>query len=214
MNISSIMQNIYTSNTSTRSTQNTQTLTDLYKALNNEEDSASFSTEGLALSKMPPPPPETDFSNMSDEELTSFLQQMQEKTGSIPGVEEGTSVSDLTSEQLQSIRELLTDMSERMKGMQGKGGMQGSPPPMDIQNMSDDNLKALLEEIKEKTGSIPGVEDSESVEVSSLTDEQLQSARDALEKTIQEQMKKMMQSMTMNHAISSYNNVSALSMFK
>lgn len=199
MNISALSQNNYISSlgssTSARSTQKTQTSEDLLKNLGSNQDTVSISAEARAYSKMPPPK-DMDFSNMSDEDLSGFLQKMQEKTGSIPGVEEGTDVSELTSEQLQDIREQLTSMSEQMKnmgGMRGMGGMgrmQGPPP--NIQEMSDDDLKSLLTDIQEKTGSIPGLEDSEDTDVSSLTDEQLQNARDAL----MEQMKKRMEEMS------------------
>lgn len=266
-------------NTGTTASQNTQSPVDILKAVGGDGDSVSFSREGMARSKMPPPQAmtETDFSSMSDEDLVSFLQKIQEKTGSIPGLEEGTQVSDLTSEQLQGIREQLTEMSERMKEMQtkmkGMGGMQG-PPPMDIQNMSDESLKSLLEAIKSDTGSIPGIDSSASTgtassvvsqvvssdsgnsdstseavkmisqgnsdsqikektglsqqaidslrqragdnsgsaDVSSLTSEQLQSARDALTEMMQKRMREMTQSMAMSNAAEAYqaNSVSYL----
>ncbi len=46
--------------------------------------------------------------------------------------------------------------------------------------MSDEDLTSLLETIKEDTGTIPGVEDSEDVSVSELSEEQMADAREAL----------------------------------
>lgn len=147
MNISSLMQSMNTYGTtaasgSTQNTQNSQNLAEILKKLSEQEDSVTFSAEGMSCSQMPPPPQEVDFSEMSDEDLVSFIQTMQEKTGSIPGIEEGTDASELTSEQLDSVRQTLTDMSSRMKemrgmgGMHGMGGMQGPPPMM---GMPDNN---------------------------------------------------------------------------
>lgn len=215
MNISSLLQsgmyNINSTNSSTNSSQSTQAQSELLKLFSEGQDSISFSSEGMARSKMPPPE-KIDFSEMSDEDLVNFLQQIQERTGSIPGVDEGTSVSDLTTEQLQGIREQLTEMSskmEEMRGMHGMGGMRGmggmgGPPPMDVQSMSKDDLISLLQDIQEKTGSVPGVDDSESTDVSSLNDEQLQSARDALTEMMKERMEKMSQNMAMTQGISAY----------
>lgn len=219
MNISSLLQSSgvfstsqVTGSTNTQNTQNAQGLAEILKKLSEQKDDISISAEGLAFSKMPPEKP--DFANMSDEDLTTFLTKMQEKTGSIPGVEDGTSVSDLSSEQLQSIRNTLTEittkMEERMSGIhdmgrppQGTFGMQG-PPPMDIPNISDDSLKTLLETIKSDTGSIPGIDDSESADIASLTDEQLQKARDTLMEMMQKRMDEMRQSMDLSRAASAY----------
>lgn len=199
MDISSLLQSIGIYQTSTtssatvaKSKQSIQdTQYDAWKAFFGGGDTVTISAEGMALSKMPPPPQKLDFTNMSDNDLISHLEKIQEMTGSIPGVEDGTSASELTSEQLQSIRELLANMPDKTNGMRGMGKMQ-SPPPMDIQDLSDDSLKSFLESIKEKTGSIPGIEDSESIEVSSLTDEQLQSARSALLEMMMKRMEGMM----------------------
>lgn len=227
MNISSLLQSMNTygttaaSGTGTQSTQNSQNIAEILKKLSEQQDSVSFSAEGMSRSQMPPPPQKVDFSEMSDEDLVSLLQTMQEKTGSIPGVEEGTDVSELTSEQLQGIRDTLSEMSSKMeemrgmRGMHGMGGMQGmrgmqGPPPMDVQSMSDDSLKSLLEKIQEDTGSIPGIENSESTEVSSLSEEQLQTARDALTEMMQKRIEEMMQSQVMSRAISSYEANSVL----
>lgn len=214
MEISSLLQNNYISSlgssTSTRSSQKTQTSEDLLKDLGSKQDTVSISAEARAYSKMPPPK-DMDFSNMSDEDLSGFLQKMQEKTGKIPGMDEGTDVSELTSEQLQDIREQMASMSEQMKnmgGMRGVGGMQGmgrmQGPPLNIQEMSDDDLKSLLADIQEKTGSIPGLEDSEGTDVPSLTDEQLQSARDALMEQMKKRMEEMSQYSSMSGTASSF----------
>lgn len=200
---------------STQTTQNTQS--DTLKMLFSGEDGVTFSKEGMERSKMPPQ--KIDFSSMSDEDLTNFITKMQEKTGSIPGVEDGTAASDLTSEQLQSIREQLTEMSSKMEEMRGMGGMRGmgrmqGPPPspsQDVQEMSNDSLKSLLETIKKDTGSIPGIDNSESTEVSSLSDDQLQSARDAITEMMQKRLEEMSQNMNMSHAISTYQMAGGLS---
>lgn len=218
MNISSLLQSssIYSTGSvsGTTKTQNAQSLAELLRTVSSETDTASISEEGMALSKSPPPKPpqKIDFENMTDEDLTSFLEKMQSETGSIPGVEEGTSVSELTSEQLQEIREQLYAMAEEMEGMRGMGRMKGPPPapPEEIESMSDDALTSLLEKIQEETGSIPGIEDSESTDVSSLTSEQLQSAREALVEMMQQRMEEMMQSKTMSHAISAYETSGSL----
>ena len=192
--------------TKTQSTNNTQSLTKVSQSVDNRMDSVSISPEGLTLSKMTPPPQNLDFENMSDEDLTDFLEKMQQYTGHLPGVEEGTVVSDLTSEQLQDIRDVLTYMSTQMGKMHGTGKMQGQPPPppLDIQSMSKDDFITLLEKIKEETGAIPGIADSESTEVSSLTEEQIQDARDALAEMMKKRIEEMMQSLEMSRAISAY----------
>ena len=176
--------------------------------------------QGFSHSKMLPSPTlmEVDFTNMADEDLINFLQKTQEATSFIPGVESGISASELTSEQLQNVRELLANMSARMSEMRGMRAMQGkemahgigmminpSPMPhMNIQDMSDDNLLMLLEAIKSDIGSIPGLDNSESIEVSSLTAEQLQIVRDALVEMMQKRMEEMMQFRAMSRAVSAY----------
>lgn len=210
MNISSVSQSnaAYSASSVTGNSnlQNTKTLAEILKGLGGKEDSLSLSSESLIRSKMPPPQ-EIDFTGMSDEDLTAFLQEMQKKTGFIPGVETGTNASDLTADQLQSARAFLEDMSSRLGDMQGMGRMQGMPPrpPMtDIQNLSNDDLKSILQSIQAETGSIPGIESSESIDVSALTDEQLQSARDALTEMMQARMEKMIQSTLVSQAVSAY----------
>lgn len=134
--------------------------------------------EGAGKAKGPPPPPpeEMDFENMSDDDLKSFLGKMQEVTGQIPGIEDDTAASDLTSEQLQKARDTLTDMSSRIK----EGGHKMGPPPDFVESLSDDDLKSLLNIIKESKGNIPGLEGSDDVDIDELTDEQLDAARTAL----------------------------------
>ncbi len=58
--------------------------------------------------------------------------------------------------------------------------------------MSDEDLTSLLEMIKEDTGTIPGVEDSEDLSVSELTEEQLNAARETLSEQQQERFQSSM----------------------
>lgn len=182
MNTSSVSQSQYNYN--------------YYQTKTKKEEEASAQTtdelEALGLSvprkpsgSPPKPPEEMDFENMSDSDLKDFLGKMQEMTGTIPGAEDGTAVEDLSEEQLGSIRELLTEMSENMKA----GGKRMPPPggpPQDVSSMSDEDLTSLLEMIKADTGTIPGVEDSENLSVSELTEEQLATARETLSTQQQE----------------------------
>lgn len=94
------------------------------------KDSVSISAEGMAYSKMPPPPESIDFESMSDDELMSYLEEMQNVTGNIPGMEAGTSVSELSDEALESIRELLEEMSSLASSQDINRPM--GPPPQQI----------------------------------------------------------------------------------
>ncbi len=175
MNISSVSQSQYN-----YEYYQTKTKKDEQSAQTADELEALGLSAAQKPSGPPPKPPEeTDFSNMSDSDLKDFLSQMQEMTGTIPGVEDGTAVEDLTEEQLGSIRETLTEMSESMKA-DGRRMPPPGGPPQDVSSMSDEDLTSLLEMIKKDTGTIPGVENSEDVSVSELTEEQLSNARDAL----------------------------------
>ncbi len=183
----------------------TQTRDTSLNWLGGASDSVSLSAEGLALSRIPPPE-KPDFANMADEELTNFLETMQQNTGGyIPGVESGTEVSDLTSEQLAGIREQLASMPERgVGGMQGVGMPMGSPPSQGLQEMSDEDLVSLLQQIQDSTGSVPGVEDSETTDINELTEEQLQEARDALSEFLE-----MLEEASRKRANNSANQASA-----
>lgn len=79
-------------------------------------DTVTISDESRAFGKMPPP---LDFENMSDKELTTWLNHMQEKTGSIPVTQDAESVEDLTAEDLQALREtLMEEQTKRMSSLQ------------------------------------------------------------------------------------------------
>lgn len=206
MNISSIWyENLYklqgTKTQSTGNTENSQSMKSLIELLSNEQDDASFSAAGMARLKMPPPPEEMDFENMSDDDLKDYLQRMQDITGFIPGATDGVQASDLTEDQLASVREKLAEMKAHGRP-QGRGPMQVAmyqPPEMSAAaaQLSDDDLTSLLEAIQKRTGSIPGVEESDAkTDASALTQEQLQSARDALLEMMQQRM--------MSYAASAY----------
>lgn len=74
-----------------------------------EQDTLTISNEAYAyMSK----PPALDFESMSDEEFSDWLTHMQQETGAIPGTEDTQSVSELTSEELQELKELLAQQQE------------------------------------------------------------------------------------------------------
>ncbi len=173
----------------TQQEQGGQSMQDIIELLSREEDDTSISAEGMSRMKMPPPPEEMDFGSMSDEDLQSYVQQMQEVTGFIPGIGQDVQASELTSEQLETVRSALEEMKNRGPGMQG---MQGPPPPPMMNalsgEISDEELTSFLEAIQELTGSIPGVENSEATDVSQLTDEEKQNAWDSILESMQQRM--------------------------
>jgi len=197
MNISSQWYNSwYEDYYRTKSSTSTQSVT-----TSENVDEQDFSLKSISsqsgVQPPPPPPQEMDFQNMSDEDLLSYLTKMQELTGTIPGMEDGTTVDSLTDEQLKTVRNTLIEMSGTMQDMK-----QMPPPPRDISSISDDDLISLLDTIKSYTGSIPGIKDSESLQATDLTAEQLDSARNALVERQQEQfqnsMKQRMEEMVQN----------------
>lgn len=166
-----------------------QSMQDIIELLSRKEDDASISAEGMSRTKMPQPPEEMDFENMSDEDLKGYLQQMQDATGFIPGIEEGVQASELTTEQLETVRGELSAVKNRRPEMMG---MQGPPPPPMMNGMSgetsDEDITSILSAIQERTGVIPGIEESEETDVSQLTNEQKQTAWDSVLEAMQQRM--------------------------
>ena len=153
-----------------------------------EEDSVEISAEAMeklneSKGKRPPPPPEQmDFDSMSDEDLISYLQEMQELTGTVPGMAGDTVVSELTSEELSSIRTTLKDMAANgpQGGGEAGGGTPPPPPPetANVEDMTDDELAAYLKRMQEMTGQAPGVDNGTSVD--SLSEEDMANIRSSL----------------------------------
>lgn len=161
------------------------------------EELDSVTISGFA----PPAPPEQmDFANMSDEELKDYVQEMQAWTGNVPGMAGDTDIAALSEEELETLRETLTNMSNNAR----RAGGPPPPPPSDVDAMSEDELFSLLEEIQAETGSIPGVEDSETLEVSSLTEEQMEAAKVALEEIMQEKAAEYAQQLAMSQTATAY----------
>jgi hypothetical protein len=123
-----------------------------------------------------PPAALPDFSSMSDDELISWLRDAEAKYGITLAEDGSKSVDELTSEDLQYIREALS------AGPGGRaGGPQGAPPnaqPLDFSSMSDDELISWLRDAEAKYGVTFGEDGSKSVD--ELTSEDLQSIREAL----------------------------------
>ncbi len=80
MQVSSLTQSYLTS-LYTNSLNKTENTTDTTTSFLNVLDSVSLSENAQ---KMPPPPHEMDFENMSDSDLQGYLQQMYDVTGTLP----------------------------------------------------------------------------------------------------------------------------------
>lgn len=123
---------IGSASTASRSGYSDYTFEELLQSVG-ASDSLSLSAQGMTLSMLPPPE-KADLESMSDEEFSSFLEEMKARTGSIPGVDEDTEVSELTSEQLASLREGLSAME------QNRGNR---PPPPDSSQGIPAEISAL-----------------------------------------------------------------------
>lgn len=196
---SSVAQSLYAQGTGSRSSvqKTADDETASSSSTSRYMDTVTISDEARSMlsgSKMPPPPEEMDFDSMSDDEVVSYVKQMQEATGKVPGMDDDASLDDLTSEQIANLRTTLNDMAANPPekgqgpggpgGPRGAGGPQGGPPPAppeetDVNEMSDEELLEYLEKMQEMTGgNIPGME--EGVSVSSLTEDNLSTVRSAL----------------------------------
>ncbi len=90
-------------------------------------DTVSISEEARNYMNGPPP---LDFENMSDDEFTTWLTNMQNETGAIPGAERYSSVGELTADELAALRQTLTAAQQERMGVE----MGGTPPQYAIQN--------------------------------------------------------------------------------
>lgn len=205
MNISAIWENsLYSllADSKVTTAETSKTKSQSWDSLYGISDSATISEEGLARSKMPPPPHEMDFENMSDEALKDYLEKMQEMSGkAIPGMDSDVKASDLTEEQLQTVREALSKIPEDMKSRRNMPPM----PPMpeiDLDSLSDEDLISLLEKALQKTDTES--EDSEDTGITTLAEEQTQITRDSLMLMLQQYLTEAHQNTRMQYAEQAY----------
>lgn len=142
-------------------------------------DTFSLSNESIRRAKMPPPPEAVNFESMSDDDFKSYLEQCSNTFGSLPGIDNASSINDLTEEQLAQLRQTFTEMSQNGPGRPGGPG--GAPQLSQLLESADETeLKSILTKLFEKTGSISGLEDEDLTSIDDLTQEQLDKAKEAL----------------------------------
>lgn len=170
-------------------------------------DTVVISDAAKALTSAPPPPPEKmDFSTLSDDELREYVERMQALTGAVPGMSGDVEVAALTSDEMEAIRATLVDISQNARQI-GRDGQAPPPPPTDVSGLSDDEIESLLAKLQESYGYIPGVEDSEETDVSTLTERQWQDALTALTAMFEEQGRTIMMNRALADASSAYEAV-------
>ena len=154
MNISSLLQSTdYYDYYRNKNSANNSRAQSVQASEDTDESTLLAAASDPSVGKPPPPPPESaDFENMSDEDLRSYLTKMQEWTGGIPGTESGTTVEDLSDEELAEVRGTLIEMSEKAPALKHAPASLGA----DAASLSDEDLLSLLEAVKSYTGSVPG----------------------------------------------------------
>ncbi len=171
-------------------------------------DSVDISQQAMNMGKLPPPPQEMDFSSLSDDDLKDYLQQMYNVTGTIPGMDAGTTVDDLTDAQLGAVRETLIEMSQQ------------EPPQLNadtVSSMSDDDFKSLLLMILNMTGSIFGMEGSEDTDTDSLFGSELDMIRDYVTQYLNESLTERLtqdQAQTAQQASAAYEDNSTTNVYE
>jgi hypothetical protein len=172
-------------------------------------DSADISRQALNMGKLPPPPHEMDFSSLSDDDLKDYLQRMYDVTGTVPGMDAGTTVGDLTEEQLGAVRGTLIEMSR-----------QAPPQQLDsdtVSSMSDDDFQSLLLMILNMTGSIFGMEGSEDTDTGSLFGSELDMIRDYVTQYLSESLAERLtqdQARTARQATTAYEDNSTANVYE